>query len=631
MKLYKEASLMMLPTSVKDGKLYSIFPQNGDGDFTFSRGADRATRVTEQGLVRPVEIVSDELVQNGDFEQIGSELITNGGFDTDSVWIKGTGWSIGSGVANANNVPNLQRLQQDVGTSVVGNTYKYSISVSNVSGFYNVYIFGVYVLNKVNTEGTIEGYVTATSTNGVFWVAGASVSGLAAATIDNISVKEVGQNWTFYDGWSFEDGKATFNDSSTNRFVQSGLSITSGNVYKINFTISNCPTTAHLTIFDSGGSDLFVPNENYVNGEYARYYTATTNETGISFWGNTAGDTFSIDNISIVEVTEATDLPRLDWSGDCPSLLLEPQRTNLVTYSEDFSQWSLGTGGISIDTGYLAPDGSNNATKVTMDSNFSTTALSLNIGLGTTETRAIYARTVSGTGQAHLCSFNGNTDNLFTITEEWQRFEVNGAISTGATNFYAVDFRGSTDLNEIIIWGAQSEVGSYATSYIPTRGQAATRAKDIASSLDFSGFTTGEDFTMFVELADNEQLVRDNASNNIRLSDSVGSNFGSIRIYRASSIATRHRVVFQDNAGDFSPPSVLLDSTNPKVAIKRVFATGEFKVFVDGVLRSTGTSTDYLAFEDILLEGGGSPINVKELTLFDKALSDNECINLTSI
>ena len=27
MKLYKEASLMMLPTSVKDGKLYSIFPQ----------------------------------------------------------------------------------------------------------------------------------------------------------------------------------------------------------------------------------------------------------------------------------------------------------------------------------------------------------------------------------------------------------------------------------------------------------------------------------------------------------------------------------------------------------------------------------------------------------------------------
>ena len=67
------------------------------GDFTFSRGS-AATRVNAQGLVENVQIISEELVSNGDFSQIGteevlngnfsqegSELITNGDFATDSV------------------------------------------------------------------------------------------------------------------------------------------------------------------------------------------------------------------------------------------------------------------------------------------------------------------------------------------------------------------------------------------------------------------------------------------------------------------------------------------------------------------------------------------------------------------
>ena len=42
---------------------------------------------------------------------------------------------------------------------------------------------------------------------------------------------------------------------------------------------------------------------------------------------------FKLDNVSIKQISN--DTPRLDYSGTEPSLLLEPQRTNLVTYSED--------------------------------------------------------------------------------------------------------------------------------------------------------------------------------------------------------------------------------------------------------------------------------------------------------
>ena len=55
----------------------------------------------------------------------------------------------------------------------------------------------------------------------------------------------------------------------------------------------------------------------------------------------------------------AVNVPRLDYSdGGCPSLLLEPSRTNLIQYSEDFSQsyWN------KINTGYstnslISPNG----------------------------------------------------------------------------------------------------------------------------------------------------------------------------------------------------------------------------------------------------------------------------------
>ena len=50
-----------------------------DADFDFTRGS-AATRVTKDGLIKNVQILSDDLVQNGDFSQIGNELIPDGNF-----------------------------------------------------------------------------------------------------------------------------------------------------------------------------------------------------------------------------------------------------------------------------------------------------------------------------------------------------------------------------------------------------------------------------------------------------------------------------------------------------------------------------------------------------------------------
>jgi hypothetical protein len=52
MSLFDDASLVMIPSAYKDGKLYSIKPTDGSGDFTFTRGSNlAATRVNSSGLI----------------------------------------------------------------------------------------------------------------------------------------------------------------------------------------------------------------------------------------------------------------------------------------------------------------------------------------------------------------------------------------------------------------------------------------------------------------------------------------------------------------------------------------------------------------------------------------------------
>ena len=111
--------------------------------------------------------------------------------------------------------------------------------------------------------------------------------------------------------------------------------------------------------------------------------------------------------------------------------------------------------------------------------------------IGSSDSRSIYARTVSGTGTAQLLSHNTNTNNTFNLTEEWQRFEVSTTTSgTGNTSYYAVDFRGGGTLDELLIWGAQAEQQSQATAYIKSDGIAAVRKSSTTNLVPYS-----EDFT----------------------------------------------------------------------------------------------------------------------------------------
>ena len=164
-------SLAMIPSAYADSKVYSVLPNNGDGDFTFNRDSS-ATRVGQNGLIQTV----------GYF---GSELVTNGSFDTDSDWtFSGGGVSISGGKLNFVNT--TREAEQSI-SIVNGKTYRVEYKVSNYSA------------GTVRVElGTALG--TARNTNGIYVEeiisAGSSIVQIDALTtftgsIDYISIKEV--------------------------------------------------------------------------------------------------------------------------------------------------------------------------------------------------------------------------------------------------------------------------------------------------------------------------------------------------------------------------------------------------------------------------------------------------------
>jgi len=363
-------------------------------------------------------------------------------------------------------------------------------------------------------------------------------------------------------------------------------------------------------------------------------YLTTTNATTNIYLRATGAGTVSVTDVSVKEAT-IENLPRVDYTDGTSSLLVEPQRTNTVTYSEDFSQFST-SGSPTLTTGQLAPDGTLSATKVS--GTIGSTYLALSGTTSATATRTIYAKTVSGTGTARLMSYFGNTDNLFNLTEEWQRFELTGAISTGAANFY-VDMRGTQTLSEFIVWGGQSEEATYATSYIKTSGSTVTRNQETYTKTGISDKIGQTEGTFFIELSkpvlepDSYYLISLNnaASNSDDNSVTIGFDNGSDDFYirlRANASST-----FTDNN------RASLANTFYKIAI--AYKSGQSLIYIDGnpITPSSGNLSTAFTFSATLdnlsfdYNGNNSlPFygKVKQLQIFKTALSDSELATLTT-
>jgi len=116
---------------------------------------------------------------------VGSELVVNGGFDSDTVWSKGAGWAIAAGVATAT-ASNTQ-LSQSIGL-VSGKTYTITVTATRTAGFC-FFSCGSGSANRsreISASGSYTLTVIGSGANATLYVGTSTFTG----TVDDISVKE---------------------------------------------------------------------------------------------------------------------------------------------------------------------------------------------------------------------------------------------------------------------------------------------------------------------------------------------------------------------------------------------------------------------------------------------------------
>ena len=346
-----------------------------------------------------------------------------------------------------------------------------------------------------------------------------------------------------------------------------------------------------------------------------------------------------------VSVGPVSGLPRLDYLGStCPRLLLEPQRTNLAIYSEQFDNagWGKtqsGTGLVPVVTANnaISPDGYQNADTIVFDVGAGTTSSDISAmfqtfgGTTATYTGSFYAKTASGTAQIQV-RIDGSNYDKFTITNQWQRFTLTKAL-TGTSNVFEMAIR--RGLNEpmnasatIQLWGVQVELGAYATSYIPTLGASVTRVADAASKTSASALIGQTEGTIFWEF----EFTTSVATGNEALLNIDNGSFGNT-VYISKSASGG--IVAEMYNGGVLQASLSL-SSQPAGTYKAAigYANNNTAFFVNGVqVGTTDTSCSVPAMSRIQLGNtaiGPSTDKTAQVLLFTTRLTNAQLAELTA-
>jgi hypothetical protein len=351
----------------------------------------------------------------------------------------------------------------------------------------------------------------------------------------------------------------------------------------------------------------------------------------------------------------AINVPRLDYTGGgCPKILVEPARTNLVLQSQTLenASWSKTIGGTGIApvvtaNAGTAPDGTMTADRVQFNCVGSLSAdrsILLQGSLVTTITtryyQSIYVKAFSSgeVGKQLRIASDGLTgvSQVITLTADWQRIVLNG-LASGVTTNFIVETRGTftTPTNttaDVLLWGAQIEAGSNATSYIPTTTLVAgtTRTADVISKTGISSLIGQTEGTIFMDLnftnvgVDKYILVINNTANT-----------NSIAIRRLSGGAIRIILTATTTSGTTSQSSAVLANGNYKIAYR--YISGSIKLYINGALSfsETPTFTFGAAIENIKLgmsNGNTEQLNdsINSFQLYQTALTHDQCIDLTN-
>jgi len=431
-----------------------------------------------------------------------------------------------------------------------------------------------------------------------------------------------------------------------------------------------------------------------VDTDNAFVYTSTVGKT-LFLWGAqleqrstvtayTPTTTQPITNYVPVLETAASNVARFDHNPttfESLGLLIEEQRTNLVTYSEQFDNaaWTKTNATIATNT-IIAPDGT-----LTGDAIVEGTGTVSPLLLGgsgflavTGNAISLYVKAVAGgatryvyigakiaantrwgyflfnpaTGTVAGGPFNDGIQNvassptvtsvgngwyrisiIFTSPLANQVFTIGLTNTTTPTNAAILGSYTGDGYSGIYIWGAQNEAGAFATSYIPTVASQVTRAADSASMVgtNFTSWYNAAEGTVYSESVCGAKT----ASGHLV----AGISDGSINnaLYINQYISTNIRNSVRANATD---QAILGKGTAPVSGVSyksaMAYKVNDIAASFDGEAIQTDTlalipfDVNRLTLGN-LFSGSSQPLNghIKKLSYYPIRLSNTNLVALT--
>jgi len=613
MALIDKASLLFVPSVVAQEKAFNILPSGNRApdstgensgydqtraDFDFDRGSNAAaTRVNASGLIEKYR--ENLLLQSNQF---------------DTTWLQ-TNTTLTSGQSGYNGNDAWKVASASGGQTGMQ---------QNIS-FSNIHTFSIYA--KAGSVDFLKLFVVQSGTNRncvIDLSDGSIASEVKANSSPEASVTSLANGW-------YRIEMPTNANSATFVRIRPHLSVSDENL--------------------SVGDFIYIQSAQLESGLVASSYLDSTSVTG--------------------KAGVLVDLPRINYdaNGENGALLLEPSRSNSIIYSEytDGSNWS-NEGSITDEENTsetTSPEGLYNAVKL-VSANATSEQWIQTTGVQTTNatdcTISCFVKKsdydyfhirftgINGAFAAGSVWFNiadgsvgtkqiGISADIKDYGNGWYR--ISATKEATATTTAGIRFQlasSNNDYNVVgdgvkgtYIYGAQAEIGSYVSSYIPTMGTSETRAADSCSVTGASDVIGQSEGTLFWEGS-----IVSVSSQGANIASFNYSTSSSISLERQSNGTIRARIW---NGGAIVNIVTSGSNYNGNVKIAFAYKSGDTTLYIDGL--QIGTSSTAFSFGLSLTEfnlGAGDVYfayphksEVKQATLFKERLSNTELATLTTL
>jgi hypothetical protein len=399
------------------------------------------------------------------------------------------------------------------------------------------------------------------------------------------------------------------------------------------------------------------------NGQWARkkgsllaYNSENNNYKPLPFTFDRDSVATRVNKQGLIE-TVGADQPRIDYLNDSKgALLLEPSRTNLVTHSDAIQSVGFNGVGTSIQADVtISPDGTTNA-----DLHKENTAngshfmfKDFNLSSGQTYSISVFAKSngvnrnlrFGDGGVGWSSGFNVNFDLtngtassggvIKSYGNGWYRCSVVGTTSATTSRLIVYNILNTSTSYQgdgssgVFLYGLQIEAGSYPTSIIPTQGSAVTRLADSCSQTPPDGVIGQTEGSVYVEV----NISNTTTKTILALDTGSASNF----IILDTSISLSPKILVRQSSGSF--PAIITGTTMSYGVNKIAFCykSGDYAMYVNGVLSGTSTSTTFPSGIISKISVGANSSygylsdTVKNVKLYNTRLSNSELAALTQV